>query len=104
MKNMMALEAVSNQQEGCVKAGLSGLRPFLNAPYSTQQGNNGSHLPSRPQIHVEPVNYLSKPQKERHPVRASSTLPLATKGSPKLRSWSKHGLWWFSALRAKKRQ
>lgn len=49
MKNMMALEAVSNQQEGCVKAGLSGLRPFLNAPYSTQKGNNGSHPPSRPQ-------------------------------------------------------
>lgn len=60
--------------------------------------------PAKSVIHVEPVNYLSKPQKERHPVRASSTLPLATKGSPKLRSWSKHGLWWFSALRAKKRQ
>lgn len=47
-------------------------------------------LPCPDPTHDTPFSYLSKTQKERHPVRASSTLTFGTKGFEKLRSWNEH--------------
>lgn len=50
-------------------------------------------------IHEEPVNYLSKTQKERHPARASST-NVSNKGLSKVKVLGEHGPWWLGALRS----